>query len=121
MRQQHNVVSDHQHSKGWAINQGRSLTFWARGRTSFQSSLTYTSSTWAEPVFLKRSFRVWPSDFVMNADGIVIFLRYLHTAKPFSALLLPATGVVRERYLCTMHGSSFLRSLILHVEGAAHL
>ena len=57
------------------------LTFSARGRTSFQSITMYTSSTSALPVRLKRSFSAWPSDFVMKADGMVMFLRYLSRAE----------------------------------------
>ena len=56
-------------------------TFSARGRTSFQSITMYTSSTSALPVRLKRSFSAWPSDFVMKADGMVMFLRYLSRAE----------------------------------------
>ena len=56
-------------------------TFSARGRTSFQSITMYTSSASALPVRLKRSFRAWPSDFVMKADGMVMFLRYLSRAE----------------------------------------
>ena len=70
-------IPPHRNPPKQAVIQRSGRTFSARGRTSFQSITTYTSSSMP---FFRRFFNTAPFDLVTNAAGIVIFFRYLHCA-----------------------------------------